>query len=85
VRLIPQSTVQLRSREQDPDTRRAVLLTTAPDLVNQNFKVDAPNRLWAADLTMFRTGEGILWPASVHDAFSNRVVGWQTSPRAVWP
>jgi putative transposase len=38
--------------------------------------------LWVADLTRFLTGEGVLWLASVRDAFSNRVVGWQSGPRA---
>ena len=35
-----------------------------------------------ADLTRILTGEGMLWPASVRDAFANRIVGWATDPRA---
>jgi putative transposase len=35
-----------------------------------------------ADLTRIRTGEGVLWLASVRDAFSNKVVGWRSGPRA---
>lgn len=55
---------------------------TAPDLVDRDFRVAAPNRLWVADLTRLVTGEGVLWLASVRDAFANRVVGWATDPRA---
>lgn len=54
----------------------------APDLVNRQFDADAPNRLWVADLTRIMTGEGVLWLASMRDAFSNKVVGWATAVRA---
>lgn len=56
--------------------------TAAPDLVNRQFDADAPNRLWVADLTRIMTGEGVLWLASMRDAFSNKVVGWATAARA---
>jgi putative transposase len=55
---------------------------SAPDLVDRDFHVEAPNRLWVADLTRLVTGEGVLWLASVRDAFANRIVGWATDPRA---
>jgi transposase InsO family protein len=32
--------------------------------------------------TRLATGEGVLWLASVRDAFANRIVGWATDPRA---
>ncbi|MCA1682120.1 MAG: hypothetical protein LC700_03135, partial [Actinobacteria bacterium] len=32
--------------------------------------------------TRLLTGEGVLWLASVRDAFANRIVGWATDPRA---
>lgn len=54
----------------------------APDLVDRQFHADEPNRLWVADLTRIMTGEGVLWLASVRDAFSNKVVGWATAVRA---
>jgi transposase InsO family protein len=34
-----------------------------------------------ADATPIVTGQGVLWLAAVHDAFSNRIVGWKTSDR----
>jgi putative transposase len=63
-------------------TRQNPSHTAAPDLVERDFRVSAANRLWVADLTRLLTGEGVLWLASVRDAFSNRVVGWATDPRA---
>jgi putative transposase len=56
--------------------------TAAPDLVERDFTATEPNRLWVADLTRIPTGEGVLWLASMRDAFSNKVVGWHTAPRA---
>jgi transposase InsO family protein len=53
-----------------------------PDLVQRDFVVLAPNRLWVADLTQHGTGEGWLYLATVLDAFSRRVVGWAMGPRA---
>ncbi|PKW16175.1 IS3 family transposase [Saccharopolyspora spinosa] len=56
--------------------------TAAPDLVDRQFDADEPNRLWVADLTRILTSQGVLWLASVRDAFSNKVVGWATAARA---
>ena len=59
-------------------TRQNPNHTAAPDLVDRDFRAEAPNRLWVADLTRLVTGEGVLWLASVRDAFANRIVGWAT-------
>jgi putative transposase len=57
-------------------TRRDPQATSAPDLVERNFTPPAPDRLWVADITQQRTGEGWLYLAVVLDAFSGRIVGW---------
>ena len=62
--------------------RPAARARAPPDLVERDFRAEAPNRLWVADLTRLVTGEGVLWLASVRDAFANRIVGWATDPRA---
>jgi putative transposase len=56
--------------------------TAAPDLLGRDFTTTGPNEKWVADLTRILTGEGVLWLASVRDAFSNKVVGWDSGPRA---
>ncbi|MFJ9382115.1 IS3 family transposase [Streptomyces sp. NPDC101455] len=63
-------------------TRRDPTATLAPDLVNRDFTAPVPNRLWVTDLTMISTGEGPLWLSAIRDAFSRRVVAWETSARA---
>jgi putative transposase len=60
-----------RTTKPDPDAR------WRPDLVQRNFAVDAPDRLWVADLSYLRCWEGLVFFAFVVDAFSRRVVGWQ--------
>jgi putative transposase len=72
----------LRKGWKGGSTRQNPRHTAAPDLVERNFTATAPNRLWVADLTRIPTGEGVLWLASVRDAFSNKVVGWATDVRA---
>jgi putative transposase len=49
------------------------------DLVDRQFHVIAPNRLWVADLTYVRTWAGMTYAAFVMDAFSRRILGWQTA------
>jgi putative transposase len=46
------------------------------DLVGRDFRPEAPDRVWAADIKQIRTGEGWLYLAAVQDLFSRRIVGW---------
>jgi putative transposase len=57
-------------------TRRDPRATPAPDLVRRNFRATAPDRLWTADITYVKTGEGFLHLAFVLDVYSRRIVGW---------
>jgi putative transposase len=52
----------------------------AGDLVNRQFTVDAPNRLWVTDITEHPTEEGKLYCAAVMDVYSRRIVGWSIAP-----
>lgn len=51
----------------------------APDLVDRDFTVREPDRLWVADATFISTWEGFLYLAIVLDVFSRRIVGWAMS------
>ena len=46
------------------------------DLVGRDFRPDAPNRVWCADIKQIKTGEGWLYLAAVQNLFSRRIVGW---------
>jgi putative transposase len=49
---------------------------TAEDLVNRQFAVTGPDRLWLADISEHPTSEGKLYVAAVMDAWSRRIIGW---------
>ncbi len=57
-------------------TRRDKTAAPAPDLVARAFNPDAPDRIWAGDVTYLRTGQGWLYLATVIDLYSRRVIGW---------
>ncbi len=63
-------------RRRPRTTIRGELSSPVPDLVSRDFAVDRPDRLWVADLTYIRTGEGFLYLAVTIDACTRRVVGW---------
>jgi len=51
-------------------------LGVADNVLNREFEVDAPNKVWATDITYIRTWQGWMYLAVVVDLFSRRVVGW---------
>ena len=50
--------------------------TTAPNLLNRNFRAPAPDRVWVGDVTFIATREGWLYLAVLLDLYSRKVVGW---------
>jgi transposase InsO family protein len=52
------------------------------DLLQRDFTISEPNRVWVADMTQHRTDEGWLYLAAVLDAGDRMVVGWSMSERA---
>lgn len=69
--------------------RGAYVVTTRPDknaqrprdLVDRDFNVAAPNRLWVADFTYVATWSGFVYVAFIIDAFARKIVGWNASRR----
>ena len=51
-------------------------LPIAPNLLNREFTVAEPDRVWVGDITYIATDEGWLFLAVVIDLFSRQVVGW---------
>lgn len=70
-------------------SRRKYVVTThsdhaqpiAPNLLERDFTAQAPNEVWAGDVTYLPTREGWLYLAVLLDLFSRRVVGWAFSER----
>ena len=56
-------------------------LPVAQNTLNRQFMVEAPNRVWAGDLTYVWTTEGWLYLAVLLDLYSRRVIGWAMGHR----
>lgn len=56
-------------------------LPVSPNLLEREFTVDEPNRIWLSDITYIWTAEGWLYLAIVMDLFSRQVVGWSMGSR----
>ena len=63
-------------------------LPISPNVLNRQFSVAQPDRVWVGGITYIATGEGWLFLAVVIDLFSRQVVGWSlredmTSPLVI--
>ncbi len=56
-------------------------LPVAENLLDRHFEPEAPNTVWASDITYIWTQEGWLYLAVVLDLCSRRIVGWSMQPR----
>ena len=56
-------------------------LPIAPNLLNREFSVDTPNKVWVSDITYIWTVEGWLYLAVFIDLFRRKVVGWSMGTR----
>ena len=52
-----------------------------PNVLDRNFDVAAPNKVWTADISYVWTLEGWLYLAIVMDLFSRQIVGWAMDKR----
>ena len=46
------------------------------NLLNREFDVDQPNKVWTTDITYLWTHQGWLYVAVVVDLFSRQIIGW---------
>jgi len=53
----------------------------APNVLNQQFKTTAPNKVWVTDITYIPCREGRLYLASVMDLYTRKIVGWKLADR----
>ncbi|MEK4136508.1 MULTISPECIES: IS3 family transposase [Kurthia] len=51
------------------------------NLLDQQFKVDRPGKVWVADITYIWTSEGWLYLATIMELFSRRIIGWAMDAR----
>lgn len=56
-------------------------LPVAPNLLNREFKIKEPDKVYVSDITYIWTHEGWLYLAVIIDLFSRQVVGWSLNSR----
>ena len=56
-------------------------LPVAENLLNQQFKVSEPNKVWVSDITYMPTDEGWLYLAGHKDLFTGEIVGYAMGER----
>jgi transposase InsO family protein len=53
----------------------------APNLLDRNFIVQAPDKVWVSDITYIYTNEGWLYLCIIVDLYSRKVIGWSMGCR----
>ena len=66
-------TVKRYKRTTNSEHKKAI----SENLLDQQFIVKRPNKVWVSDITYIKTKEGWLYLAAVLDLYSRRVVGWK--------
>jgi putative transposase len=79
-RIMRNNKIQAIRGYKSPKTVKGRPSLLAPNRVNREFTVDAPDRVWVTDITYIRTWQGWLYLAVVLDLHSRGVVGWSMKP-----
>jgi putative transposase len=81
IRLMQEEGLQARARKRFKSTTMSDHgQPVAANLLDRQFRADAPNRRWVGDTTEFVIGEsGKVYLAAILDLFSRFVVGWAVS------
>jgi putative transposase len=79
-RLMQEQQLSGRKKKRKPRTTNSNhAFPVAPNLLEQDFTADAPDKKWMSDFTFLETREGWLYLAGVIDAYSRKIVGWSMS------
>jgi len=75
-RLMREQALRARPRRRGLPQDRGQRSAIADNVLDRQFRADAPNQKWVADFTYIWTAEGWLYAAAVLDLYSRRIVGW---------
>jgi len=48
----------------------------SPNLLNQNFCVDSPDKVWVSDITYIKVNGNFMYLCIIMDLYSRKIVGW---------
>lgn len=54
-----------------------------PNVLNQNFKVETPSKVWVSGITSLETEEGLLFLTIIMDLYDRKIIGWNLSERLI--
>lgn len=55
------------------------------NILNRNFKAEAPNQKWVTDITYIPTGQGFLYLSVIKDLYDNFIVSYEASSMMTLP
>mgnify|MGYP002641765026 CR=1 FL=1 len=79
-RIMKENKIKAQRGYKAPSFKYGKVAVAAPNRLEQDFNVSAPNLVWVTDITYIRTWEGWLYLAVVVDLYSRMVVGWSMKP-----
>jgi transposase InsO family protein len=50
-----------------------------PNVLNREFSVTEPSKVWVSDITYIRVKEGFLYLTTVLDLYDRKIIGWSLS------
>jgi putative transposase len=56
----------------------------APNILERNFKADAPNQKWATDITEFNVSGNKLYLSPIIDLFNQEIISYELTERPVF-
>lgn len=54
---------------------------TAPNVLNREFKVNAPSKVWVSDITYIQANRGFLYLTIIMDLYDRKIIGWSLGCR----
>lgn len=63
------------------DYQKQERLAKKQNLLQRQFRVDAPNRVWVSDVTCFKINKKYLYVCAILDLFSRKVIAHRVSPK----
>jgi putative transposase len=69
--------ISIRKKKYKPNSKHNNPIS--PNLLNQNFNVNEPDKIWVSDITYIRTFEGWVYLTTVIDLFNREVIGFSIS------
>lgn len=70
IKAVSQKKIRIKTTDSNHD------YPISDNLLQRDFKADAPNKVWVSDITYVKTSQGWLYLCVIIDLFSRKVVGW---------